>query len=188
MLYQSLGNKHIWLRHSTDARWMVSNTAQKDENLLQGYCYCDGYGYPDPSHAERWYVLGRKGMFRSQRLMRNASMTRGQLQRKYEKDEMNWQSSGETLPNTLKIQGATGLMAHKINGIYQSENAPGRLKFYRRCTSSTLADYTKLVLNSSGCWLVLGGDIIMAYSGVPCMADPWLAPCAPLANPMCSPG
>ena len=66
ILYKSFSSQNHWLRYTVDGRWIVSDTEDKDENLLGGICYCEAFGLLDPSMAKRWFVLKEQSVFQNQ--------------------------------------------------------------------------------------------------------------------------
>ena len=141
MLYQSLYDKHYWLRYTMEGRWMVSDSERKDNNSLEGVCCCKGCGYIDPSCAKSWYVLSKQGVFRTQAEVKATSMTDDEIQHQIQHPtaskkcesqrprdllpnaikKCESQRPRDLLPNAIRIRGATGLLAQKINGVYRCQ-------------------------------------------------------------------
>lgn len=55
-LYQHEENPDLWLRFAPDKTWMVSNTKNKDDNSVEGWAFCVGEDYPDPSYTKKLVV------------------------------------------------------------------------------------------------------------------------------------
>ena len=198
VLYKSSSNH--WLRFAFDGRWMVSNTNDKEENLLGGFCYCKKTGLPDPSYAKGWFVLGEQGIFRTQTQLKatktsdtseNEKVPRSpkdecqeeqeqqRAQKELEKYKINTkievqrieeETTKNKIPVAIKVQGATGLLAGEINGIYKRRECA---KFFFQSHSHTTVFY-----DSSGRWIVHNGQRALAYCGVtglsnPCKATRW---------------
>ena len=181
VLYKSSSNH--WLRYAMDGRWMVSDTKDKDENVLAGFCYCKQVGLPDPSYAKGWFVLGVQGIFRTQTQVQavRRSETMGSesvmqsaqknLNEECKSEEMQQQRSQEEtekkkieLPMAIKVQGATGLISHSINGIFKRQQ--GANVFYRSDQRTTM------YYDSSQRWIVHDGERALAYCGVTGLSNP----------------
>ena len=115
VLYKSLTQRDIWLRFTTKGTWMVSNTEQKDENLLAGFCCCRENGHLDPSYAQGWYVSGIEGVFRTQARVKAKAIN---------------PAVQNTRPDlsAVKIEGAAGPNAQKINGVYRRQKNTNQKK------------------------------------------------------------
>ena len=199
MLYQSLSNPDNWLRYTTSGRWMVSTTSHKDKNLSEGFCCCKNFGLPKPSHAKGWFVLDRQGVFRTQTKVQATKMTDSELQQKdvkkytaenqygTDKSQLVYDALQDALPSCIKFEGATGLLAHMINGVYKCEvkshpTYPGRTiedkKIFYRDSHDPSINRTTLLNDSMGRWVVISEQRVLAYCGVlglpsPCDASRW---------------
>jgi len=92
------------------------------------------------------------------------------------------QSTQDALPSVVSFQGATGLAASKINGIYRckikkhptkrGEIVEDKKIFYRHQSQSSWR-YDSILLNdSSGRWQVLRDNQVLAYCSFSGLADP----------------
>ena len=165
MLYQSWLSPDNWLRYTDDGRWMVSNTKDKDDNLSGGFCYCKTSGLLDPSCAETgWYVLGEQGVFRMQPMVEALKITSADDVKQFAKT-----------PMAIKVQGATGLLAYKINGTYKCQNDPSQCheapKLFRRCEAQPASKCTTLAHDSLGRWVVTQG-YMLGYCELKDLTDP----------------
>ena len=98
----------------------------------------------------------------------------------------------DKLPASIKFQGATGAMAHSINGVYKYQKSgktdPDGI-FYRKWQRPSLkpllpsqrkkiSPNTSISCDSSGRWKVMQGSNMLAYCGLtglpnPCNASRW---------------
>ena len=86
------------------------------------------------------------------------------------------EAAQDELPVTIKFQGATGLMAHKINGVYKCQKRgnlvyPDILRVFRRCYPRT-SKCSILSCDSSGRWKVMQGPTALAYCDLTGLSDP----------------
>ena len=168
-LYQSTTDKRCWLRFTTKGIWMVSSTEHKDENLLAGFCCCRDYGHLDPSYAQIWYVFGNEGVFRIQARVKAIAMNLNEI------DSTFLDLKRDSL-SAVKIQGATGPHAHKINGVYRRQKVgnQGRHKrasdffSYQQSSGQT----STLSYSFSGHWLLIQGSNVLAYCHLIRLANP----------------
>jgi len=189
MGYQSLSNPDHWLWYTTTGRWMVSTTKDRGLNLSNGFCHCKDFGLLDPSHAKGWLVLGREGKFRRQTqvIARNTDEESKLRDLQLSSAEHNstddeTQSTQDALPSVVNFQGATGLSASKINGVYRCKTKkhptkPGEIvedkKIFYRHQSQSSWRYDSILLNdSSGRWMVLRDNQVLAYCELSGLADP----------------
>ena len=161
-LYQSAADKNLWLRFTKNGRWMVSSTEHKDENLLAGFCCCRDYGHLDPSYAQIWYVFGNEGVFRIQARVKAIAMNLNEI------DSTFLDLKRDSL-SAVKIQGATGPHAHKINGVYRrqkvgKQDKETRARDFFSCKRS-LARPSTLSYDSSGHWVVIQDSNMLAHCG-----------------------
>jgi len=168
---------------------MVSTTKDRGLNLSNGFCHCKDFGLLDPSHAKGWLVLGREGKFRRQTqvIARNTDEESklGDLQlssAEHNSTDDETQSTQDALPSVVSFQGATGLSASKINGVYRCKTKKHPTKrgeivedkkiFYRHQSQSSWR-YDSILLNdSSGRWQVLRDNQVLAYCSFSGLADP----------------
>ena len=191
VLYQSLSNPEHWLRYTTDRRWMVSITKDKEQNIANGLCCTKAFGLLDPSCAKGWFVLGQQGVFRRQTKVKAKRMTikhleQNDIQTVHAKHRVLCKSQSakdalyDALPSALQFEGVTGLLADRINGIYRckkTKHPTERNKiiedkkiFYRQ--SSQPHDPAALSNDSSGRWMVLQDKRVLAYCESLELVDP----------------
>jgi len=188
MLYQSSSNPDHWLWFTTTGRWMVSTTKDRDLNFYfsNGFCHCKDFGLLDPSHAKGWLVLGREGKFRRQKQViarkTDVELKLQDLQlssAEHNSTDGETQSTQDALPSVVNFQGATGLSASKINGVYRCRTKKHPTKrgeivedkkiFYRHQSQS---DDSILLNDSSGRWMVFRDNQVLAYCEFSGLADP----------------
>ena len=193
-LYKSLSNPDHWLRYTAAGRWMVCTTKDKDEeNIAGGFCCCKISGLLEPSHAKGWFVLGKQGLFRTQTNIKVTKVTKKKLihlhkcarkqhgieEIKRRKVEASMHAA--LVPSVIKFQGATGLLAHQINGTYkckikrhpnEKDQVVEDKKIYYRCGSRVEGRKTTLLNDSSGRWILLKRRNVLAYCGLTGLANP----------------
>ena len=187
-LYRSLAEENYWLRYASSGRWMVSSTDDKEDNSCDGFCYCEALGLFEPWQAKRWYVLGAEKFrmqyvlgtekFRMQTSVKVRAMTSIEIILEGTKIQ-------ETLPSVLRFQGAVGILATKINGIYRWKIPRGsaqlqhnKLMFWRQSSSSTHTNRSVLMYDKAQRWVVSQGARVLAYCestglSTPCDATRW---------------
>merc|ERR1712032_657116 len=91
----------------------------------------------------------------------------------------------ETLPGVLRFQGAVGILATKIDGIYRWKIPRGsaqlqhnKLMFWRQSSSSTHTNRSVLMYDKAQRWVVMQGAQVLAYCestglSTPCDATRW---------------
>ena len=179
-LYRSLSEENHWLRYTTDSRWMVGSTIDKEDNLSGGFCYCRALGLFEPCQAKRWYVLGRQKAFRMQTKVKAIAMTSTEVMH-------NGRTIRKALPSIISFQGVTGELATKINGVYKWKMARGaaqiqhnsaRKLMFWRYKPQTSGIRSVLMYDSAKRWIVVQGTQVLAYCestglSTPCDATRW---------------
>ena len=166
-LYRSLVEENHWLRYASCGIWMVSSTVDKEDDSSDGFCKCGAVGLFEPYQAIRWYVLGEKKAFRTQTRVKVRAMTSEEIMH-------DGRAIQEALPSKISFQGAGGMLAYKINGLYmwkvprgesQIQNKCGRKLMFWRCKSktSTSKNRSVLVFDAEQRWIVVQGTQVLAY-------------------------
>lgn len=191
MLYRSFDEPYQWLRYATTKRWMVSSTKDKNANLWGGFCFCQTVGLADPSHTVTWSVFGGQGVFTKQTDLKATALDKSAC------DELRQTRMVEqrkvmvdAVPRRVNVSGATGLLAYKINGVYECRSDQNNLDetfnkkniYYRFNKKATNAAEIAITYDYSKRWIVgqsYGRNtILLAYSAVsglydPCEATRW---------------
>merc|ERR1712032_1637301 len=167
---------------------MVSTTKDKHRNFPNGFCHCKAFGLLDPSHTKAWFVLGQQGKFRRQTQVVASNTTDEEADKlqdlqlscgEHNSTDGETQSTQDALPSVVNFQGATGLSASKINGVYRCRTKKHPTKrgeivedkkiFYRHQSQS---DDSILLNDSSGRWMVFRDNQVLAYCEFSGLADP----------------
>lgn len=179
MLYRSLSKPTYWLRFTKGLLWMVSSTQDRRENAQGGICRCIERDLISPCHARSWFVLSRKkGVFRSQKLVKVAKRNQNNVSETQQLDNDAIGQAEQRTFDVVKIEGATGIVAEKINGFYQYSDTRSYTKTTCQLDSETEAESIKLLYDSeTGRWIIgqtLGGKdtLVLAYCASPDITDP----------------
>ena len=157
--------------------YMSRRLTNKSLLLQGGICRCKQRDLISPWHARSWFVLSRKkGVFRSQKLSTNRIQNNVSDKNL---DEKLGQAEQRSSFDIVSIEGATGIVAEKINGIYQCDHAKSYSKTSSQNSSETETETIKLLYDSdTGRWIIgqtlgSGNDtLVLAYCASPNVCDP----------------
>lgn len=166
MLYKTVSKPTHWLRYTTAEKWIISNTKDKGKNSWGGFCRCKASGLSDPSHVKMWYVLNEQGTFQTQANICSTSITSEECN---QLEELLLLQQRRQSVRAVKVQGATGTLASKINGVYKckrdNKNRFGEPAEFERRLSESSSESITISSDEPGRWIVgmelPGNDLVL---------------------------